>query len=264
MAENFKSLQMIENKMKGKKGLVVGIANEHSIAWGCARALHQAGADLAVTYQNEKAKDYVAPLAEIVDAEIFAPLDVTNEAQLVDLVDNMKNRWGRLDFLLHSIAYAPRSDLHGRVVDSSLEGFLAAMDISCHSLIRLAKTTESLMGGGAILTMSYYGSEKVVPHYGIMGPVKAALEATVRYLAVELGPKNIRVNALSPGPVKTRAASGLTDFDELMERAAQTAPLRDFVTLEQIGEASVFLMSDNAKNITGQIIYVDNGYHVKG
>jgi enoyl-[acyl-carrier protein] reductase I len=264
MAENFKSLQTIENKMQGKKGLVVGIANEHSIAWGCAHALHQAGADLAITYQNEKTKDYVAPLAEIVGAAIFAPLDVTNEAHLVDLVDNIKNRWGRLDFLLHSIAYAPRSDLQGRVVDSSLEGFLTAMDISCHSLIRLAKAAEPLMDRGAILTMSYYGSEKVVPHYGIMGPVKAALEATVRYLAVELGPKNIRVNALSPGPVKTRAASSLTDFDELMERVAQTAPLRDFVTLEQIGEASVFLISDNAKNITGQIIYVDNGYHVKG
>jgi enoyl-[acyl-carrier protein] reductase I len=257
-------LQKIENILKGKKGLVVGIADEHSIAWGCARALHKAGAELAVTYLDEKAKGYVAPLAEIVGAEIFAPLDVTNESQLVALVDEIKSRWGRLDFLLHSIVYAPRSDLHGRVVDSSREGFLTAMDISCHSLIRLAKAAEPLMNGGVILTMSYYGSEKVVPHYGIMGPVKAALEATMRYLAVELGPKNIRVNALSPGPVKTRAASGLTDFDRLMEMVASTSPLHDFVTLEQIGQASVFLMSDNAKNITGQIIYVDNGYHVKG
>jgi len=253
-----------ENKMKGKKGLVVGIANEHSIAWGCAHALHKAGAELAITYQNEKTKGYVAPLAEIVDAKIFAPLDITNESQLTALVDEIKNHWGRIDFLLHSIVYAPKSDLQGRVVDSSREGFLTAMDISCHSLVRLAKAAEQLMNGGAILTMSYYGSEKVVPHYGIMGPVKAALEATVRYLAVELGLKNIRVNALSPGPVKTRAASGLTHFDILMETVARNSPLHDLVTLEQIGEASVFLMSDNAKNITGQIIYVDNGYHVKG
>jgi len=253
-----------EFKMKGKKGLVVGIANEHSIAWGCAHALHEAGAELAITYQNEKAKGYVKPLAEIVGAEIFAPLDVTNESNLANLVDEIKSRWDHLDFLLHSIVYAPKSDLRGRVVDSSREGFMTAMDISCHSLARLAKTVEPLMDGGAILTMSYYGSEKVVPHYGIMGPVKAALEATVRYLAVELGPKKIRVNALSPGPIKTRAASGLADFDRLMERVASTSPLGDLVTLEQIGEASVFLVSDNAKNITGQIIYVDNGYHVKG
>lgn len=250
--------------MKGKKGLVVGIANEHSIAWGCAHALHEAGAELAITYQNDKAKGYVEPLAEIVGAKIFSPLDVTDESQLVALMDEIKSRWGHIDFLLHSIAYAPSSDLHGRVMDSSHDGFLTAMDISCHSLIRLAKAAEPLMNGGAILTMSYYGSEKVVPHYGIMGPVKAALEATVRYLAVEMGPKNIRVNALSPGPIKTRAASGLTDFDMLMEKVASTSPLHDFVTLEQIGQASVFLMSDNSKNITGQIIYVDNGYHIKG
>lgn len=250
--------------MKGKKGLVVGIANEHSIAWGCAHALHEAGAELAITYQNDKAKDCVEPLAKIVGAKIFSPLDITDESQLVALMDEIKSRWGQLDFLLHSIVYAPRLDLHGRVVDSSRDGFLTAMDISCHSLIRLAKAAEPLMDGGAILTMSYYGSEKVVPHYGIMGPVKAALEATMRYLAVELGPKNIRVNALSPGPIKTRAASGLTDFDMLMEKVASTSPLHDFVTLEQIGQASVFLMSDNSKNMTGQIIYVDNGYHIKG
>jgi enoyl-[acyl-carrier protein] reductase I len=250
--------------MKGKKGLVVGIANEHSIAWGCAHALHEAGAELAITYQNDKAKDYVEPLAKIVGAKIFSPLDIADESQLVSLMDEIKSRWGNLDFLLHSIVYAPRLDLHGRVVDSSRDGFLTAMDISCHSLIRLAKSAEALMDGGAILTMSYYGSEKVVPHYGIMGPVKAALEATVRYLAVEMGQKNIRVNALSPGPIKTRAASGLTDFDMLMEKVASTSPLHGFVTLEQIGQASVFLMSDNSKNMTGQIIYVDNGYHIKG
>jgi len=253
-----------EHKMNGKKGLVVGIANEHSIAWGCAHALHKAGAKLAITYLNEKAKGYVAPLAQIVDAEIFSPLDIRYESQLTALINEIKTKWGYLDFLLHSIVYAPRSDLQGRVVDSSREGFLTAMDISCHSLVRLAKAVEPMMNGGAILTMSYYGSEKVLPHYGIMGPVKAALEATVRYLAVELGLKNIRVNALSPGPVKTRAASGLAEFDKMMENIVRDSPLHDIVTLEQIGEASVFLMSDNAKNITGQVIYVDNGYHVKG
>jgi enoyl-[acyl-carrier protein] reductase I len=250
--------------MKGKKGLIVGIANEHSIAWGCAQALHQAGAELAVTYHNQKTKEYVEPLAKILDAEIFSPLDITDYSQLAALVDEIKNKWGRLDFILHCIVYAPKSDLHGRVLDCSRDGFLAAMDISCHSLVRLAKAFEPLMNGGTILTMSYYGSEKVVPHYGLMGPVKAALEATVRYLAVDLGPKNIRVNALSPGPIKTRAASGLTDFDVLMEKVASNSPLHELVTLEQIGQSSVFLMSDNAKNITGQVIYVDNGYNIKG
>lgn len=247
------------------KGLIIGLANDQSLAWGCAAALKAAGAELAVTYQNEKARPHVAPLAEAVGASIVQPLDVRDAGQAAALFETIGERWGRLDFLLHSIAFAPKADLHGRVTDSSPEGFATAMDISCHSLIRLAKHAEPLMTqGGSILTMSFYGAEKVVPGYGIMGPVKAALEASVRYLAVELGPKGIRVNALSTGPVKTRAASGLTHFDALMEKAAARAPLHQLVTIEQIGEAAAFLLSDKARYISGQTIYVDAGYNTSG
>jgi enoyl-[acyl-carrier protein] reductase I len=247
------------------KGLIIGLANDQSLAWGCAAALKAAGAELAVTYQNEKARPHVAPLAEAVGASIVQPLDMRDAGQAAALFETIGERWGRLDFLLHSIAFAPKADLHGRVTDSSPEGFATAMDISCHSLIRLAKHAEPLMTqGGSILTMSFYGAEKVVPGYGIMGPVKAALEASVRYLAVELGPKGIRVNALSTGPVKTRAASGLTHFDALMEKAAARAPLHQLVTIEQIGEAAAFLLSDKARYISGQTIYVDAGYNTSG
>ncbi|MCW8399431.1 enoyl-ACP reductase FabI [Legionella sp. PATHC038] len=251
--------------MDNRKGLIVGVANEQSIAWGCAKVLHAAGAKLAITYQNNKTKTYIQPLAEHVVSPIFMPLDVTNEEQLNSLFDTIEEQWGRLDFIIHAIAFAPRTDLQGRVVDSSREGFLMAMDISCHSLIRLAKAAEPMMTkGGSIVTMSYYGAEKVVTNYNLMGPVKAALEASVRYLAVELGPKNIRVNALSPGPIQTRAASGLADFDKLMEKAAKQAPLHQRVTLEAIGEVTTFLLSDKARCVTGQVIYVDSGYNIKG
>lgn len=244
------------------KGLVVGLANDRSLAWGCAQALKAQGAEIAVTYQNEKARPYVAPLADALGAGLVAPLDVTVEAEMDALFSAITGRWGRLDFLLHSIAFAPKADLHGRVVDSSGTGFATAMDVSCHSLIRLARRAEPLMAeGGSILTMSFYGSEKVVSGYGIMGPVKAALEATVRYLAAELGPRHIRVNALSTGPVQTRAASGLAHFDALMEKAAAAAPLHRLVTVEQVGEAAAFLLSGRARFITGQTIYVDSGYN---
>lgn len=247
------------------KGLVVGVANEHSIAWGCALAFDADGAELAITYQNDKARGYVAPLTEIVKPSIFMQLDVIQDDQMTALFDAIQKKWGKLDFILHSIAYAPKADLQGRVIDSSSNGFSMAMDISCHSLIRLAKAAEPLMkDGGCILTMSYYGAEKVIDNYSIMGPVKAALEATVRSLAVELGPKNIRVNALSPGPVKTRAASGLTHFDELMLKAAEKSPIHQLVTIDQIGEAAAFLVSPHARQITGQVIYVDNGANIKG
>ena len=247
------------------KGLIIGLANDQSLAWGCAKALKAAGAELAVTYQNDKAQSYVAPLADAVGASIVLPLDVRDAGQMTTLFETIRERWGRLDFLLHSIAFAPKADLHGRVADSSAEGFATAMDISCHSLIRLARHAEPLMtDGGSILTMSFYGAEKVVPGYGIMGPVKAALEASVRYLAADLGPRRIRVNALSTGPVKTRAASGLSHFDDLMEKAAQRAPLHQLVTIEQIGEAATFLLSDKARYISGQTIYVDAGYNTLG
>jgi enoyl-[acyl-carrier protein] reductase I len=251
--------------MKDKKGLIVGVANEHSIAWGCAKALHAAGADLALTYLNDKAKAYVEPLAVEIKAPILMPLDVTNVEQYKTLFEAIKQRWGHLDFLLHAVAFAPKADLQGRFTDTSGEGFSMAMNISCHSLVRLAKAAEPLMiQGGSIVTLSYYGSEKVIPDYGLMGPVKAALESSVRYLAAELAPKNIRVNALSPGPVKTRAASGLTDFDKLLAKAADEAPLQQLVTIEQIGEVATFMMSDKSKQIIGQVIYVDNGYNIIG
>ncbi len=251
--------------MHGKKGLIVGIANEHSLAWGCARVFHAAGAGIAMTYQNEKTKSYVAPLAQEISAPLFMPLDVTDDAQTEALFAEIGRQWGRLDFLLHSIAFAPKADLQGRVTDSSAAGFGMAMDVSCHSLIRLTKAAEPLMkDGGAILTMSYYGSEKVIANYGIMGPVKAALEASVRYLAAEQGARGVRVNALSPGPVRTRAASGLAHFDLLMEKAARTAPTHQLVGIDQVGEAAAFLLSDKALHITGQVIYVDNGYNIFG
>lgn len=251
--------------MKTLKGLIVGVANESSIAWGCAEVLHQAGAELAVTYQNEKTKAYIQPLTETVPVSIFMPLDVRDEDQMKAVFQAIKTKWGQLDFVVHSIAFAPKADLQGRVVDSSPEGFGIAMDVSCHSLIRLAKAAEPLMkDGGAILTMSYYGAEKVISNYNIMGPVKAALEAITRYLAVELGPAGIRVNAISPGPVQTRAASGLTDFDKLMEQAAKIAPLHQTVTLHSIGETAAFLVSDKGKHITGQVIFVDSGYNIRG
>jgi len=251
--------------LKGKRGLVVGIANEASIAWGCARAFRAHGAEVAVTWLNDKARGYVEPLAEQLDAPIRMPLDVTQPEQMAALFAEIERRWGRLDFLLHSIAFAPKADLQGRLVNSSREGFLTAMDVSCHSLMRLAAAAEPLMTeGGSILTMSYYGAEKVVTHYNLMGPVKAALEASVKYLAAELGAQGIRVNALSPGPIKTRAASGLADFDRLMELAAQRAALHQLVTLEQIGEMAAFLAGDNARQVTGQTIYVDAGYNIRG
>lgn len=247
------------------KGLIVGLANDQSIAWGCAKAFRAQGADLAVTWLNEKTKAFIEPLAQEVSAPIFLPLDVTSEGQMDAVFAEIAARWGRLDFILHSIAFAPKDDLQGRITDCSVEGFKTAMDISCHSLIRLAKRAEPLMqDGGSILTMSYYGAEKAIENYNLMGLVKAALESSVRYLARDLGEKNIRINALSPGPVKTRAASGLSHFDKLMEKAASLAPIRSLVSIEQIGEAAAFLVSDKAKNITGQTIYVDNGYNTIG
>src|SRR3990167_3183013 len=236
--------------MVGLKGLIVGIANDHSIAWGCAKVLHKAGAELAITYQNEKVKNYVQPLAEVVSAPIFMPFDVTNSAQLDELFQTIKSTWGGLDFIIHSVAFAPKNDLQGRVVDCSRDGFIMAMDISCHSFIRLAKAAEPLMkNGGTVITMSYYGADKVVKNYNLMGPIKAALESSVRYLSMELCSKNIRVNALSPGPVKTRAASGLVGFNELIEKARNEAPLSQLVTIEEIGEAASFLIS-KANSIT--------------
>lgn len=249
--------------LSGAKGLVVGIANEHSIAWGCARALHAAGAQLAVTWLNEQARPWVEPLAQTLDAPIRMPLDVTQAGQLEAVFEAVKNQWGRLDFVLHSIAFAPKDDLHGRVTDSSRDGFLRAMDISCHSFIRMARLAEPLMDrGGSLMTMSYLGADEVIDHYGLMGPVKAALESSVRYLAAELGPAGIRVNAISPGPLATRAASGIEQFDQLLHEAVQRAPLRRPVDIDDVGRLCVFLASEAARSITGDTLYVDAGYHI--
>lgn len=249
--------------LTGKKGLVLGIADEHSIAYGCAKVFHEAGADLAVTYANEKAKPYVRPLAEQLGASIIMPCNVRDEVQIAELFETIAKEWGALDFLLHSIAFAPKADLHGRVTDCSKEGFLEAMEISCHSFIRMAKYAESLMkDGGSILTVTYSGSAEVVKNYGLMGPVKAALESSTRYLAAELGEKNIRVNALSPSAIKTRAGSGLTDFDGLLKYTAEKMPLHRMIDLDDIGNMAAFLVSDLSKNITGCVHMVDGGYKI--
>ncbi len=249
--------------LSGKKGLVVGVANDRSIAFGCAAAYRAAGAELAVSYLNDKARPHVAPLAEALDSEVFLPCDVRETGQVQQLFESLGQYWGKLDFLLHSVAFAPREDLHGRVTDCSRDGFDMAMNVSCHSFIRMARHAEPLMtDGGALMTMSYYGAEKVVDNYNLMGPVKAVLEASVRYMAAELGPKSIRVYAISPGPLKTRAASGIDRFDELMEHAAAKAPRHRLVTIEQVGKVAAFLASDQADGMTGNVVYVDNGANI--
>ncbi len=251
--------------LAGKKGLVVGIANEHSIAFGCAQAFREAGAELAVTYLNAKAEPFVRPLAEALQSPLILPCDVREEGQLEAVFESITQRWGRLDFLLHSIAYAPAEDLHARVVDCSREGFLLAMEVSCHSFIRMAKLAEPLMKeGGCLMTLTFYGSEKVFEHYNLMGPVKAALESVARYMAVELGPKGIRVHAISPGPLKTRAASGIDHFDELIDQYAARAPVHYLVGIRDVGAVAAFLASDSAQSLTGSTIYVDAGYHIVG
>lgn len=251
--------------LQGKKGLVIGIANENSIAFGCAKAFRTAGATLAVTYLNEKAERFVRPLAEQLASPLILPCHVEQAGELEAVFENIEKTWGKLDFLLHSIAFAPLADLHGRLVDSSREGFLQAMDVSCHSFLRMAKLAEPLMTeGGCLLTMSYYGANKAIVNYDLMGPVKAALEASVRYLALELGEKGIRAHAISPGPLKTRAASGLADFDKLMEKAATVSPQRRLVSIDDVGALAAFMVSDAASAITGETLYVDAGYHIVG
>jgi enoyl-[acyl-carrier protein] reductase I len=249
--------------LKGKKALVTGIANDQSIGYGCAKAFRTFGADLAMTYRNEKAKKFVEPLAKELKASIFMPLDLGTEGSLEAIFAQIEKQWGKLDICVHSIAFAPKADLQGRVVDCSKQGFLTAMEISCWSFIRMAKLAEPLMkDGGTISTMTYYGSQMVVENYNVMGPVKAALESAVRYLAAELGPKGIRVHAISPGPLKTRAASGITDFDELIAKAQAKAPARSLVSIEDVGAAVAFLSMNGAKLMTGETLYVDGGYHI--
>lgn len=249
--------------LKGKKALVTGIANDQSIAWGCAKAFHAFGADIAITYRSEKTKKYVDGLAKQVKAPIYMPLDVGKPGEMEAVFDRIKKEWGKLDIVLHSIAFAPKEDLHGRVVDCSKDGFLVAMELSCWSFIRMAKLAEPLLkDGGTLFTMTYYGSQMVVENYNIMGPVKAALESATRYMAAELGPKGIRVHAISPGPLKTRAASGISDFDKLLLKAQSKAPTRSLVSIDDVGVAVAFLAMNGAKLITGETMYIDGGYHI--
>jgi enoyl-[acyl-carrier protein] reductase I len=249
--------------LAGKFGLVIGIANEHSIATGCARAFAAAGATLAATYLNEKAEPHVRAVTDALPCPILLPCDVSRAGALEAVFAEIAGRWGRLDFLLHSIAFAPAVDLHGRVTDSSPDGFAAAMDVSCHSFIRAAHLAEPLMkDGGTLLAVTYHGSERVVAHYGIMGPVKAALESSVRYVAAELGPKKIRAHAISPGPIMTRAASGIGQFSDLLADAVAEAPEHEAVTIDDVGALAAFLVSDAARRITGTFIPVDAGQHL--
>lgn len=251
--------------LSGKRALVVGIANDQSIAWGCAQAFHAQGADLAVTYLNDRAEPHVRPLAEQLEASIVAPLDVRDDDQLTAVFDRIREEWGSLDVLLHSIAFCPKDDLHGRVVDCSREGFGVAMDISVHSFLRMIRLAEPLMErGGTCMTVSFYGSEKVVEHYNVMGPVKAALESVTRYAAAELGPKGISVHALSPGPLATRAASGIDHFDALLARTAENTPTHQLATIEEVGAYAAFLASREASNVTGTVHPIDGGYHIVG
>jgi len=249
--------------LAGKKALIVGIANDQSIAYGCAKAFRTAGADLAITWLNDKARPHVEPLARELEAEITTGLDVARPGQLEALFGDIAGRWGRLDILVHSIAFAPLADLRGGLLDCSAEGFATAMDVSCHSFIRMARLAAPLMkDGGTMFAMSYYGANRVVPNYNVMGPVKAALEAACRYLAFELGPRGIRVHAISPGPLKTRAASGLKDFELLLNEAAHKAPLGELVDIMDVGWACAYLATSFAHRITGGTVYVDGGANI--
>lgn len=251
--------------LKGSKALVTGVANEHSIAWGCASAFRQLGADVALTYLNEKAKGYVEPLARQLQAPLLLPLDVGRPGELEAVFERIAAEWGRLDILVHSIAWAPKGDLQGGLIDSSADGFCRAMDISCHSFIRMAKLAAPLMkDGGTMLAMSYHGAQKVVANYNLMGPVKAALEASCRYLAYELGPRGIRVHPVSPGPLKTRAASGLKDFDLLLNEAQRRSPMGELVDIMDVGFACAYLATPYARRITGGTVYVDGGVNIMG
>ncbi len=259
------SVEIPDPLLKDKKALVVGVANEHSIAYGCAKAFHELGAELAITYLNEKARGYVEPLAKELQAPIFMPLDVSKPGELESLFDRIRSEWGKLDILVHSVAWAPKEDLQGGLLNCTAEGFAKAMDISCHSFVRMAKLAAPLMTQrGAMFAMSYHGANKVVPNYNVMGPVKAALEAACRYLAVELGPQKIRVHAISPGPLKTRAASGLKDFDLLLNEAVERAPVGELVDIMDVGFHCAFLATPYGRRVTGGVVYVDGGVNIMG
>ncbi len=251
--------------MAGKRGLVMGVANDRSIAWGIAKALADQGAEIAFTYQGEPLLKRVKPLAESVNSPIVMPADVTDEASLDEVFSAIEREWGSMDFLVHAVAFADRNDLKGRYSDTSRQGFLMAMEISCYSFTDLARRAAALMpNGGSLLTMTYAGAERVMPHYNVMGVAKAALEASVKYLAADLGGQGIRVNAVSAGPLKTLAASGIGDFRYILKWNELNAPLRRNITLEQVGSAGLYLLSDLGGGVTGEVHHVDAGYHVVG
>jgi len=249
--------------LAGQKALVVGVANDQSIAYGCAKAFRTVGAEVAITWLNDRARPYVEPLAQELGAPITGALDVSVPGQLESIFDLIRTDWGKLDILVHSIAFAPKEDLQGGLLDCSADGFAKAMDISCHSFIRMAKLAAPLMtDGGTMFAMSYYGANRVVPNYNVMGPVKAALEASCRYIAHELGPRGIRVHAISPGPLKTRASSGIKDFELLLNEAAQKAPLGELVDIMDVGFTCAYLATPLARRITGGTVYVDGGTNI--
>ncbi|MGD1887042.1 MAG: enoyl-ACP reductase FabI [Cohaesibacteraceae bacterium] len=251
--------------MEGKRGLILGLANKRSIAWGIAKSCREHGAQLGFTYQGEALKKRVEPLAEELDGEVFGHCDVTDPASMDAVFQAVGERWGKLDFLVHAVAFSDKDELTGRYVDTSADNFDRSMHISVYSLTALVQRAEKLMSdGGSVLTLTYYGAEKVMPHYNVMGVAKAALEASVRYLAVDLGPQNIRVNALSAGPIKTLAASGIGDFRYILKWNEYNSPLRKTVSIEEVGDAAVYLLSPLSRGVTGELHHVDSGYHVVG
>lgn len=248
--------------LKGKKGLIFGIANNHSIAYGCAKVLIENGAEVAITYANDAAEKYVAPLADELNIDIVEPCDVTCDDELNAIFERVKQQWGTIDFVIHSIAFCPLGDLHGRVIDTKWESVAIAMNISCHSFVRMAKLAEPILNKGAsLLAISYVGAERVVPDYGVMGPVKAALESSSRYIALELAENHVRCNIISPGPIKTRAAGGVKNFDKLLEDAKSKSPSGELSTIEDVGGTAAFLISDQSRAINASTIYVDEGFH---
>ncbi len=251
--------------MTGKKGLIMGVANDRSLAWGIAQTAHRHGAELAFTYQGEALEKRVRPLAEGVGSDLVLPCDVTDDASIDAVFKTLEDKWGKLDFLVHAIAFSDKEELKGKYVDTSFDNFQRTMNISCFSFTALAKRAAPLMtDGGSLLTLTYYGAERVMPHYNVMGVAKAALEASVRYLAMDLGDRNIRVNALSAGPVKTLAASGIGDFRYILKWNQYNSPLKRNVTLEDVGGAGLYLLSDLSSGVTGETHHVDSGYHVVG
>lgn len=255
----------VQNLLAGKRGLVMGVANNRSIAWGIAKAASEQGAEVAFTYQGDALKKRVEPLAESLGSTLVLPCDVTDEPSMDAVFATLKEQWGNLDFVVHAVAFSDKNELDGRYVDTSPENFQNSLQISCYSFTAIAQRAEKMMNdGGSLLTLTYYGAEKVMPHYNVMGVAKAALEASVKYLAADLGKDNIRVNAISAGPIKTLAASGISDFRYILKWNEYNSPLRRTVSIEEVGNAGVYLLSDFSRGVTGEIHHVDSGYHIVG